>query len=59
VQHGIALIFATLLRVHTASNVWQLFQEPRLRIPGRDRCGDLAWKTPTVSALIAVLKHPA
>jgi DNA invertase Pin-like site-specific DNA recombinase len=59
VQHGLELIFATCLRVHTASKVLQGFKAQRRSIPGRDRCGDLAGKTPTVSAIIAVRKHPA
>jgi DNA invertase Pin-like site-specific DNA recombinase len=59
VQHCLELIFATFLRVHTASKVLQFFKEQRLSLPGRDRCGDLEWKTPTVAAIIAVLKNPA
>jgi DNA invertase Pin-like site-specific DNA recombinase len=59
VQHCIALIFATVLRVHTASKGFQFFKAQRRRIPGRDRCGDLEWKTPPVSAILAVRKPPA
>ena len=59
VQHRLDLIFATFLRVRTASKVLQFFREHHLRVPGRDRFGDLAWKQPTVSAIIAVLKNPA
>jgi DNA invertase Pin-like site-specific DNA recombinase len=59
VQHGIERIFATLLRVHPASTVFQFFTEPRLSLPGRARCGALEWQTPTVSALIAGRKNPA
>lgn len=59
VQHRIDLLFATFLRVRTASKVLQFFKEQRLSVPGRDRCGDLEWKTPTVSAIISVLKNPA
>jgi DNA invertase Pin-like site-specific DNA recombinase len=59
VQQRIELIFATFLRVHTASKVLQFFKEQHLTIPGRDRFGDLEWKTPTISAITSVLKNPA
>src|SRR5262245_11803298 len=59
VQQCIVLLFATFLRVHTASKVLQFFKEQHLTIPGRDRFGDLEWKAPTISAITAVLKNPA
>jgi DNA invertase Pin-like site-specific DNA recombinase len=59
VQHGIALIFQTFLRVRTASKVLQHFSAHGLNVPGRDRFGDLQWKKPTISAILAVLKNPA
>lgn len=59
VQQRLELIFATFLRVRTASKVLQFFREHHLRVPGRDRFGDLAWKQPTIAAIITVLKNPA
>jgi DNA invertase Pin-like site-specific DNA recombinase len=59
VQQCIALIFATFLRVRTASKVLQYFKEQRLCVPGRNRFGDLEWKTPTIAAITSVLKNPA
>ena len=59
VQQRLALIFATFLRVRTASKVLQFFREHQLRVPGRNRFGDLEWKQPTISAIITVLKNPA
>jgi DNA invertase Pin-like site-specific DNA recombinase len=59
VQHRIDLIFTTFLRVRTASKVLQFFKGQQLRVPGRNRFGDLEWKLPTVSAMISVLKNPA
>jgi DNA invertase Pin-like site-specific DNA recombinase len=59
VQQRLDLIFATFLRVRTASKVLQFFREHQLRVPGRDRFGDLEWKQPTISAIITVLKNPA
>jgi DNA invertase Pin-like site-specific DNA recombinase len=59
VQHRIDLIFTTFLRVRTASKVLQFFKGQQLRVPGRNRFGDLEWKPPTVAAIISVLKNPA
>jgi DNA invertase Pin-like site-specific DNA recombinase len=59
VQQRIELICATFLPVRTASNVLQRFKAQHLTIPGRDRFGDLEWKTPTLSAITSVLKNPA
>jgi DNA invertase Pin-like site-specific DNA recombinase len=59
VQQRLELIFATFLRVRTASKVLQFFKEHHLTVPGRTRFGDLEWKTPTVSAITSVLKNPA
>jgi DNA invertase Pin-like site-specific DNA recombinase len=59
VQQRIELIFATFLHVRTASKVLQFFKAQHLTIPGRDRFGDLEWKTPTISAITSVLKNPA
>jgi DNA invertase Pin-like site-specific DNA recombinase len=59
VQQRIELIVTTFLHGHTASNVLQFFKEQHLTIPGRDRFGDLEWKTPTRSAITSVLKNPA
>jgi DNA invertase Pin-like site-specific DNA recombinase len=59
VQHCLALIFQTFLRVRTASKVLQYFSAHELNVPGRDRFGDLQWKKPTISAILAVLKNPA
>jgi hypothetical protein len=59
VQHGIALICQTFLRVRPASKVLQHFSAHGLKVPGRDRFGDLQWKKPTIAAILAVLKNPA
>ena len=59
VQQRLELVFATFLRVRTASKVLQFFKEHHLTVPGRNRFGDLEWKTPTISAITSVLKNPA
>jgi hypothetical protein len=59
VPHRLERLFATVLRVHTASQVLQCCTEPRRSVPGRDRCGALEGKPLTVSAILSVLKNPA
>jgi DNA invertase Pin-like site-specific DNA recombinase len=59
VQHGLDRIFQTFLRVRTASKVLPYVSAHALRVPGRDRFGDLQWKKPTSSAILVVLKNPA
>jgi DNA invertase Pin-like site-specific DNA recombinase len=59
VQDRIALVFQTFLERRTASKVLQYFNQQQLLLPGRDAAGDLAWKPPTVSAIISILKNPA
>jgi DNA invertase Pin-like site-specific DNA recombinase len=59
VQQRLALVFETFLQRRTASKVLQHFNQHHLTLPRRDRFGDLIWKPPTVSAIIAILKNPA
>jgi DNA invertase Pin-like site-specific DNA recombinase len=59
VQDRIALVFQTFLERRTASKVLQYFNQQQLLLPRTDRFGDMAWKPPTVSAIISTLKNPA
>ena len=59
VQDRIALVFATFLERHSASKVLEHFTSHALRLPRRDRFGEVAWKTPAISAILAMLKNPA
>ena len=59
VQDRIALVFATFLRLRAASKVLQDLRRQELTLPRRDRFGDVAWRAPTVAAILAVLKNPA
>ena len=59
VQERIALVFQTFLRLKTASKVLRFFNEQNLRLPRRDRFGDVVWKKPTASAILEILKNPA
>jgi DNA invertase Pin-like site-specific DNA recombinase len=59
VQDRLSLIFTTFLRVKSASKVLQFLNAHELGLPRRDRFGDILWKTPTVAAILAILKNPA
>ena len=59
VQDRLALVFATFLEVRSASKVLRYLNMEGLLLPRRDRFGDVVWKTPTVAAVLAILKNPA
>lgn len=59
VQRRLELVFTTFLQRRSASRGLCFFNEHHLLLPRRDRFGEVAWKQPTVSALIAILKNPA
>ncbi len=59
VQHRLALVFATFLRVKSAGRVVRDFNEQDLLLPRRGHFGDLVWRRPTVPAVLSVLKNPA
>jgi DNA invertase Pin-like site-specific DNA recombinase len=59
VQDRLALVFATFLEVRSASKALRYLNKEHLLLPRRDRFGDVVWKTPTVAAILAILKNPA
>src|SRR6266568_106395 len=59
VQHRLALVFSTFLQRRSASKVLQFLNAQQLLLPRRDRFGDVRWRTPTVAAILAILKNPA
>src|SRR5215510_6763446 len=59
VQHAIGLVFQTFLERRSASQVVRLFRDQGLRLPRRHRNCDTVWRTPTVAAVIAILRNPA
>jgi hypothetical protein len=59
VQDRISLVFETFLRLRTASKVLRYFNESELLLPRRDRFGDVAWKSPTATTILSILKNPA
>jgi DNA invertase Pin-like site-specific DNA recombinase len=59
VQDRLDLVFTTFLRVRSASKVLSFFNTHELLLPRRDRFGEVVWKKPTISAILAILKNPA
>ena len=59
VQQRIALVFATFLAVRSAGKAATALDRAGLRLPRRDRFGDVAWRRPTTSAVLAMLRNPA
>ncbi len=59
VQHAITLVFETFLARKAASQVVRLLRDQGLRLPRRHRNCETVWRTPTVAAVIAILRNPA
>jgi DNA invertase Pin-like site-specific DNA recombinase len=59
VQHAITLVFHTFLTRKAASQVVRLLRDQGLRLPRRQRNCETVWRTPTVAAVIAILRNPA
>jgi DNA invertase Pin-like site-specific DNA recombinase len=59
VQSRLMLVFETFLQQRSASKVLRVFNEQALRLPRKDRFGDIIWRKPTVPAILSILKHPA
>jgi DNA invertase Pin-like site-specific DNA recombinase len=59
VQARIPLVFETFVQRRSASKVLEFFNANGLRLPRRDRFGEVVWKRPTIAAILSMLKHPA
>jgi DNA invertase Pin-like site-specific DNA recombinase len=59
VQACLGLVFSTFLDKKSASKVLRYFQDHQLLLPRRDQFGEIVWKTPSVPALLDILKNPA
>jgi hypothetical protein len=59
VQPALPLVFQTFLARRAASQVVRLLRDPGLRWPRRHRHGATVWRTPTVAAVMASVRHPA
>jgi len=59
VQDRLKLVFTTFLRLRSAGKVLRFLNAHQLLLPRRDREGDVVWKKPTVTTIVAILKNPA
>src|SRR5438034_7136990 len=58
IQDRLDLIFATFLRLRSASKVLAFLNTHDLLLPRGDRFGDVTWKKPTGAAILQILKNP-
>jgi len=58
-QSRLTFVFETFLPRRSASKVLEVLQAEGLRLPRRDRFGEVVWKRPTIAAILAILKPPA
>ena len=59
IQERIALIFQILLEEKTVGKVVRYFRDHQLKIPRRDKWGDLHWKQATAFAISETVTNPA
>jgi DNA invertase Pin-like site-specific DNA recombinase len=59
VQDRIQLVFDTFLKVKASSQVVRRFNAEGLLIPRQNRFGDISWRTPSIAAILSMLKNPA
>ena len=59
VQSRLSLVFDTYQQKRSLAKVVQFFHQQNLKIPRRDRFGDVHWKRPTVASVVSTLKNPA
>jgi DNA invertase Pin-like site-specific DNA recombinase len=59
VQERLYLVFTSFLELGSVGKVMRSFRDRALCVPRRDRFGEVAWRAPTASVLIGILKNPA
>ena len=59
VQSRIGMVFATFQEQRSTTQVVRFLRRHRLRLPRRNRWGDLVWRWPTTSSVAAILQNPA
>jgi DNA invertase Pin-like site-specific DNA recombinase len=59
VQARLELVFATFLRVRSASQVLRHFHASGLTLPCRGRLGGTVWRPPSIAGILRILKNPA
>jgi hypothetical protein len=59
VQSRIDLVFASFQAQRSTTKVVRLLRQHHLRLPRKDRWGEVVWRWPTTSAVAAILQNPA
>lgn len=59
VQDRLTWIFQAMLAKRAAPKVLRALKQQHLRIPRRDRYGDIQWREPTTTQIISILRNPA
>ena len=59
VQDRIVLLFVSFLEQRSAAQVVRAWRQQGLRLPRRDRFGDIRWRAPSIASVISTLRNPA
>jgi hypothetical protein len=59
VQSRIDLVFASFQEQRATTKVVQFLRQNHLRLPRKNRWGEVVWRWPTTSAVAAILQNPA
>ena len=59
VQSRIALVFDSLQEQRSTTQVVRYFRQQHLRIPRKNRWGEIVWRWPTTASVAAILHNPA
>jgi DNA invertase Pin-like site-specific DNA recombinase len=59
VQSRIALVFDSLQEQQSTTKVVRYLRQQHLRIPRKNRWGDIVWRLPTTASVAAILHNPA
>ena len=59
VQARLRLLFDTFLRLRVMAQVVRFFNQHDLRVPRRDRFGEVVWRPATIARVYDVLQNPA
>src|SRR5262249_31618482 len=59
VQARLGLVFDTFLRLRVMAQVIRFFNRHDLRVPRRDRFGNVVWRPATIGVVHDILRNPA
>jgi DNA invertase Pin-like site-specific DNA recombinase len=59
VQDRLTLVFELFLQLKSAAQVVAMLRRRGLRLPRKDRFGDVAWRPPGEAAVCSILRNPA